>query len=204
MLASTVLVALLACQVCAVDGYKLANTRMQIKMASSNPLNSFLGGLNKPSPSSGGNRRFCHIVHLLHYPFWGVPNETYHLKEWIELAKLTWTNPFISCHISRLYLFCVLWDIATNTLLETEHTRLSNSLDYAWCSIEDLRLWLTPFHFSGAGKTVLITGATGLIGTELTKSLRSKRITVRRLTTGTKKDGNDFSWDPSSNSIGKN
>ena len=51
---------------------------------------------------------------------------------------------------------------------------------------------------------MLITGATGLIGTELTKSLRSKRITVRRLTTGTKKDGNDFSWDPSSNSIGKN
>jgi NAD dependent epimerase/dehydratase family enzyme len=49
---------------------------------------------------------------------------------------------------------------------------------------------------------VLITGATGLIGTELTKSLRSKNITVRRLTTGAKKDENDFSWDPASNSIG--
>ena len=58
------------------------------------------------------------------------------------------------------------------------------------------------FHFSSVGRTVLITGATGLIGTELTKSLRSKNITVRRLTTGSKKDENDFSWNPSSNSIG--
>jgi uncharacterized protein len=66
--------------------------------------------------------------------------------------------------------------------------------------------YFTSFHlisFSGGGKTVLITGATGLIGTELTKSLRSKNVTVRRLTTGSKKDENDFSWNPSSNSIGE-
>ena len=49
---------------------------------------------------------------------------------------------------------------------------------------------------------MLITGATGLIGTELTRSLRSKDITVRRLTTGTKKGDFDYSWNPSTNSIG--
>ena len=53
-------VALLACQVCAVESYKLANTRMQIRMASSNPFNTFLGGLNKPSPSDAGVRRPCY------------------------------------------------------------------------------------------------------------------------------------------------
>ena len=55
----------------------------------------------------------------------------------------------------------------------------------------------------GGIKSVLITGATGLIGTELTKSLRSKDVIVRRLTTGKKQDSNDFSWDPSSQSIGE-
>ena len=55
----------------------------------------------------------------------------------------------------------------------------------------------------GGIKSVLITGATGLIGTELTKSLRSKDVIVRRLTTGKKQDSNDFSWDPSSKSIGE-
>lgn len=55
MVATTVLVALLACQICVIDGYKLANTRMQISMASSNPFGSFMGGMNKPSSSSGGN-----------------------------------------------------------------------------------------------------------------------------------------------------
>lgn len=57
MVATTVLVALLACQICVIDGYKLANTRMQISMASSNPFGSFMGGMNKPSSSSGGNNR---------------------------------------------------------------------------------------------------------------------------------------------------
>lgn len=52
-------------------------------------------------------------------------------------------------------------------------------------------------------KTVLITGATGLIGTELTRSLRSKDVTVKRLTTGAAKGDFDYSWNPSTNSIGK-
>jgi hypothetical protein len=60
-----------------------------------------------------------------------------------------------------------------------------------------------PSKGGGGGKVknVLITGATGLIGTELTKSLRRRDINVRRLTTRAKKDEDDFSWNPAADSI---
>ena len=212
MVATTVLVALLACQICVIDGYKLANTRMQISMASSNPFGSFMGGMNKPSSSSGGNDP----------PRWRALSSLWlcimkRFKRSKRSKSLLKRNPSLdSLHISKLKLTYQTTFTARIALLccdtfkALEYFNPSNYLiimtlrnrPYVWP-------WLSPFHFIlfhfwGGGKTVLITGATGLIGTELTKSLRSKNVTVRRLTTGSKKDENDFLWNPSSNSIGKN
>jgi hypothetical protein len=56
MVALTMMLLLIALQLCAVRSYKPSSMRMKVTMASSNPFSSFLGGLNKPSSSSAGER----------------------------------------------------------------------------------------------------------------------------------------------------
>lgn len=75
---------------------------------------------------------------------------------------------------------------------------------YFWDDIDEdiYRLVNVLTVFSGGAKTVVVTGATGLIGTALTKSLQSRGFTVRKLTTSAKKGDDDFSWDPKAGSIG--
>jgi uncharacterized protein len=53
----------------------------------------------------------------------------------------------------------------------------------------------------GGKKCVVITGATGLIGTELCKRLTDKGVLVRRLTTRKVETEGDFSWNPSKGTI---
>jgi len=45
-------------------------------------------------------------------------------------------------------------------------------------------------------KTIIISGATGLIGSELTEKLREKNITVKRLTRKVINSDTDIYWDP--------
>ena len=51
------------------------------------------------------------------------------------------------------------------------------------------------------GATVLVTGASGLIGSELNARLSQRNIKVRTLTTGKVTTQNQFAWNPTSNQI---
>jgi hypothetical protein len=53
-----------------------------------------------------------------------------------------------------------------------------------------LRMALAP------GSTVLVTGASGLVGTEVCKVLAQRNIKVRRLTTGKPRQAGEYQWDP--------
>jgi uncharacterized protein len=54
---------------------------------------------------------------------------------------------------------------------------------------------------SSGPKKVAVTGATGLVGTELVKSLESKGYDVIRITTGKPSRSSDIAWNPSTGTI---
>jgi len=70
---------------------------------------------------------------------------------------------------------------------------------------------LLGFFPGGAGtkkgsmpNVVAVTGATGLVGTQLVKSLEAKGATVRRITTGavpTNSPSNYYKWDPTTGAL---